>query len=64
MIKGYYQPTPIKWRKIGDSILFLSASLTGMIAALPTDDNTKMWLMFSCNIAGILGKTITNLFKE
>lgn len=65
MIKEYYkQQTSIKWRKIGDAILLFSISVSGMIAGLPITDKQAMWAMFVCNLSGIMGKMLTNFFKE
>ena len=64
MINNYYKPTPKKWRKIGDAILFLSASISAFIPTSPLDDGSKLWAMFGLNIFGIIGKTATNFFKE
>ena len=64
MINNYYKPTPKKWRKIGDAILFLSASISAFIPTSPLDEGIKLWAMFALNIFGIIGKTATNFFKE
>lgn len=64
MINNYYQPTPKKWRKIGDAILFISASISAFIPTSPLDEGSKLWAMFFLNIFGIIGKTATNFFKE
>jgi hypothetical protein len=64
MINNYYKPTPKKWRKIGDAILFLSASISAFIPTSPLDEGSKLWAMFGLNIFGIIGKTATNFFKE
>ncbi len=64
LIENYKKPTPVLWRKIGDSILLLSAGLSGSIMGLPLPDHTKLWIMFGVNLLGVFGKIITNLFKE
>jgi hypothetical protein len=66
----YYSPTPAKWRKIGDSILY-GCGIVGA-AGLFGFDNLKE--VFSPNelkiiiggilILGFAGKFITNFFKE
>ncbi len=38
--------------------------ISAMITGSPLSDNTKMWTMFVLNIVGVLGKVITNFFKE
>ena len=64
MINNYYKPTPKKWRKIGDAILFISASISAFIPTSPLDEGSKLWAMFFLSIFGIIGKTATNFFKE
>ena len=62
---GYYkQPTPAKWRKIGDAILLGTTSLSGMIMGLPLTDHQQLWTIFILNGVGVFGKIITNFFKE
>ena len=63
-LKNYYAPTPINMRKIGDAILLGSTSISGMIMGLPLSDNYKLWLTFGLNLFGVLGKVITNFFKD
>jgi hypothetical protein len=29
MLKDYYKPTPVKWRKLGDALLAVSVTITG-----------------------------------
>lgn len=64
MINNYYKPTPKKWRRIGDAILFISASISAFIPTSPLDEGSKLWAMFGLNIFGVIGKTATNFFKE
>lgn len=61
---NYKKPTPVIYRKIGDSVLVLSAGLSGSIMGLPLPDHTKLWIMFAINVVGVIGKILTNLFKE
>lgn len=63
-IKHFYQPTPAKWRKIGDTILVGCTSLSGMIMGLPLTDNAKLWVIFTLNGVGVAGKMLTNFFKD
>ena len=63
-MQSYYQPTPKKWRKIGDACLLLSVSISGMVPGMPISDTGKIWAMLGCNIFGVAGKVITNFFKE
>jgi branched-subunit amino acid permease len=48
-------------KKIGDTFLLLSASLTTAVMSLPLSDNTIKWLVFGLNIVGVCGKIITNV---
>jgi hypothetical protein len=54
-LKGYFQPTPKRFRVLGDSLAALSLFVAGLNL-----DNPK--LMLISGIAGGLGKFITNFF--
>jgi hypothetical protein len=64
MKSNYYKPTPKKWRKIGDTILLGTASLSVLIMGSPLSDHAKAWIVFFSNALGIVGKVLTNFFKE
>lgn len=64
MTQNYWQPTPKKFRQIGDAILLGSTSLSAMMMGAPVSEGTRTWLIFGLNIMGVLGKVITNFFKE
>lgn len=63
-IKHFYQPTPAKWRKIGDTILLGCTSLSGMVMGTPLSDTQKLWTITALNAIGVAGKMVTNFFKE
>lgn len=56
-LSGYYQPTPEKFRQIGDLLLFLSQAL-GSNEIL--SENPKIGLIII--ITGTIGKALTNFF--
>lgn len=66
----YWKPTPKKWRKIGDG--FLAAASILSIGGLWQFDNLKevftpteiKTLIVSSIVLGVLGKFLTNFFKE
>lgn len=58
--KDYYSPTPVKLRKLGDSILILGTTLTATFAGMEVD---KGWIIGAAFMTA-LGKMITNLFTE
>jgi hypothetical protein len=58
-INHYWHPTPVFWRKIGDSLLAVG-SLAGTIAIA----EDYKWLGLVIAIAGVVGKFLTNFFKE
>lgn len=62
--KHYYKPTPVKWRKIGDAILFFATGVSTMVMSLPLEDKAQKWLVFSCGVIGLLGKVLTNFFTD
>ncbi len=58
-LTNYYKPTPIFWRKIGDSLLAASTFVTGysLISSYPT-------LGIIALITGAFGKFLTDFFHE
>jgi hypothetical protein len=60
----YKQPTPVKWRKIGDAILLGTASLSTIMMGAPISESQKTFAIFLLNVVGVLGKVITNFFKD
>lgn len=65
-LKGEYykKPTPIKMRKLGDSILIAGPLLQSAIMGLPLTETQKIWVNFSITISTLIGKLITNFFTE
>lgn len=60
----YAAPTPVKWRKIGDSILIGSSGFSALMMGAPLDDKSIIWIVFILNGFGVAGKVITNFFTE
>lgn len=58
--KGYFEPTPKLMRKIGDSAMIIGASFTAWAGV--TDK--AHWLIIGGAIFTLLGKLVTNFFKE
>ena len=66
----YWKPTPKKWRRIGDGLLAAASVLA--IGGLWQFDNLKeiftpteiKGLIMTSIILGVLGKFLTNFFKE
>jgi hypothetical protein len=63
-MNNFYKPTPVKWRKLGDTILLGCTSFSGLLMTAPLSDNHKAWAILGLNAIGVLGKMITNFFKE
>ena len=59
MLKNYYKPTPIKWRRLGDALLAVSTTITSF--ALYED---IQWVALTALITGVIGKFLTNFFTE
>lgn len=59
MIKKYYRPTPVKWRKFGDALLAVSTFVSGygMI-------ENYTWLAIASLAIGVIGKFLSNFFSE
>jgi hypothetical protein len=56
---NYWQPTPKKWRKLGDSLLAAGTAVTGWAIM----DEHKI-IAVGALIATVAGKFLTNFFKE
>lgn len=59
MLKNYYKPTPTKWRKLGDALLAVSVTITGFAMY-----NNVQWVALTALITGVIGKFLTNFFKD
>jgi hypothetical protein len=70
LVCRYWKPTPKKWRKFGDALLASSSVIA--IGGLWQFDNLKelfttseiKGLIVTSIILGVLGKFLTNFFKE
>jgi hypothetical protein len=56
----YYNPTPKKWRKLGDALLAIGVTLTGYAIA----DDWDKWIQITSLILTVIGKFLTNFFTE
>lgn len=60
-LDGYYKPTPVKWRKVGDTVqdvAILAGSVVAVIASPPA------WIPVAILVLGRIGKIITNFATE
>jgi hypothetical protein len=57
--KNYYQPTPKKYRMIGDALLIISSTFS----AYNFMSNQEEWALFFL-ILGTIGKVLTNFATE
>jgi len=57
--KHYYQPTPVKWRKLGDALLGVSTTITSYAIY-----ERWTWVAITALITGVVGKFLTNFFTE
>ncbi len=61
IVKNYQQPTPPKWRKIGDMALLLAIAIEPSVQSMPLDNLViKQWLSWSFTTALIIFKFWTN----
>ncbi len=44
--------------------MLISGTLSTAVMGAPFSEHTKLWIIFWLNIVGLIGKLITNLFKE
>lgn len=60
-MKKYFEPTPRKWRIVGDLLLAIIPVVNIAIVNAPNiSDTTEYWLCQLCTIGLILGKFATN----
>lgn len=68
MLTNYFKATPKKWRIIGDSLLAVSVFITeNSLSALQSgqaDASEVLWIARIAIGIGVLGKFLTNFFKE
>ena len=57
--KQYFKPTPRFWRTFGDSLLAVSTFIVGFSLY-----NQIIWLAWVALVTGVIGKFLTNMFKE
>jgi hypothetical protein len=58
MKNNYYAPTPKKWRQLGDALLAVA------LVGIPAELSGYKWIGLTLFIVGIIGKFLTNFFKE
>jgi len=63
-LESYWKPTPQLARKWGDSILIFCVGISPLITTLPITETAQKWWMFGLSAMGVIGKVITNFFKE
>ena len=61
---NYWSSTPKKYRAIGDSILFGTATLSTLMMGAPFSDHTISVTVWALSVIGVVGNVITNFFKE
>jgi hypothetical protein len=58
-MKNYYQPTPTKWRKLGDALLGVSTTITTFAIY-----QEMKGIAITALILGVIGKFLSNFFAE
>jgi hypothetical protein len=58
-MKNYYQPTPTKWRKLGDALLGVSTTITTFAIY-----QEMKWIAITALTLGVIGKFLSNFFTE
>ncbi|MBN2571885.1 MAG: hypothetical protein JXA68_07125 [Ignavibacteriales bacterium] len=59
--QNYYKPTPVKWRKIGDTIQEIALIGAGIVAVVASP---PAWIPVAIAAIGRIGKIITNFSVE
>lgn len=57
--KGYYEPTPQLFRKIGDALMGVSSAVTGYAIV-----EEQKWLAITFLVIGVVGKFLSNFFTD
>ena len=60
----FYSPTPVKMRKVGDAILLGTTAISTLMMGAPFSDKTISIIVWSLGVIGVVGKVITNFFKD
>ena len=63
LTEKYAAPTPIKWRKIGDSILVGTSGMSAVMMGAPVPEHYTIWIIFILNTVWVGGKILTNFFS-
>lgn len=63
-VKHFYQKTPVRMRKLGDTILIGCTSLSAIMMGAPLSEHSKTWVLLSLNVLGVVGKMLTNFFTD
>jgi hypothetical protein len=58
-MNNYWQPTPKKWRRLGDSLLAAGTAVTGWAIL----DEHK-YIAVTALLMTVVGKFLTNFFKD
>jgi len=58
MKENYYSPTPKKWRQLGDALLAVA------LMGIPAELAGYKWVGLTLFGLGIIGKFLTNFFKD
>ena len=58
-LKNFYTPTPKKWRRLGDSLLGVSTTITSFSIY-----NDMKEIAIAALLLGVIGKFLSNFFTE
>jgi hypothetical protein len=58
-LKSFYNPTPKKWRRLGDALLGVSTTITSFSIY-----NDMKEIAIAALLLGVVGKFLSNFFTE
>lgn len=59
LLNGFYKPTPVFWRKLGDALLASGVFISGISIY-----QEFKWFAICSVILSVLGKFLTNFFSD
>lgn len=63
-ISNWNKPTPLFWKRLGDTCIYSLPLLEGVILSSPLNSEAKMWINFALGIVLVSAKAFSKFFAE